>query len=226
MSSSQIDTLWMLLCATLVFNMQIGFLCLEAGLTRSKNAINVATKNLADFCIVLLAYWLFGFALMFGSSADGLWGTDLFMIENSAENSGLMAFFLFQAMFCSTAATIVSGAAAERMRFHAYLLVAALSASLIYPLFGHWAWGGVVREGAGWLAAKGFVDFAGSTVVHGLGGWIALATIMVLGPRAGRFEATGLRRGMTGSNLPMAMLGALLLLFGWFGFNGRQHADV
>ena len=220
MPFSQIDTLWVVLCAALVFNMQIGFLCLEAGLTRSKNAINVATKNLADFCIVLLVYWVFGFALMFGTSQGGLFGADLFMVDGGVDDSWLMAFFFFQVMFCSTAATVVSGAAAERMRFRAYLLVAALSASLIYPLFGHWAWAGSVHEGAGWLAAAGFVDFAGSTVVHGVGGWIALATIMVLGPRAGRFEAAGLRRGMTGSNIPMAMLGGLLLLFGWFGFNG------
>ena len=220
MPKDSIDILWVVLCAGLVFNMQIGFLCLEAGLTRSKNAINVATKNLADLCIALLLYWSFGFALMFGTSQDGVMGTSLFMLELAADDSWPLAFFLFQAMFCTTAATIVSGAAAERMRFNAYLIVAALSAGLIYPLFGHWAWGGALREGQGWLAQQGFVDFAGSTVVHGVGGWIALATVMVIGPRAGRFDSKWLRQNMPGSNLPLAMLGGLLLLFGWFGFNG------
>ncbi|MBU1461558.1 MAG: ammonium transporter, partial [Gammaproteobacteria bacterium] len=220
MPKDSIDILWVVLCAGLVFNMQIGFLCLEAGLTRSKNAINVATKNMADLCIALLLYWLFGFALMFGTSQDGLMGSGLFMLDFAIDDSWPMAFFLFQAMFCTTAATIVSGAAAERMRFNAYLIVAALSAGLIYPLFGHWAWGGALREGQGWLAQQGFVDFAGSTVVHGVGGWIALATVMVIGPRAGRFDTKWLRQNMPGSNLPLAMLGGLLLLFGWFGFNG------
>ncbi|MBE7375225.1 ammonium transporter [Pseudomonas lopnurensis] len=220
MPTASIDTLWVVLCAGLVFNMQIGFLCLEAGLTRSKNAINVATKNMADLCIALMVYWLFGFALMFGASHNGLAGSGLFFTSFAIDESWSLAFFLFQAMFCTTAATIVSGAAAERMRFNAYLIVAALSAGLIYPLFGHWAWGGVFREGQGWLAERGFVDFAGSTVVHGVGGWIALATVMVLGPRSGRFDPAWRRRNMPGSNLPLAMLGGLLLMFGWFGFNG------
>ncbi|EQM77138.1 ammonium transporter [Stutzerimonas stutzeri] len=220
MHKDAIDILWVVLCAALVFNMQIGFLCLEAGLTRSKNAINVATKNMADLCIALLLYWSFGFALMFGTSHDGVIGSGLFMLDFAIDDSWPLAFFLFQAMFCTTAATIVSGAAAERMRFNAYLIVAALSAGLIYPLYGHWAWGGALREGQGWLAQQGFVDFAGSTVVHSVGGWIALATVMVIGPRIGRFDAKWLSQSMPGSNLPLAMLGSLLLLFGWFGFNG------
>lgn len=220
MQKDSIDILWVVLCAGLVFNMQIGFLCLEAGLTRTKNAINVATKNMADLCIALLLYWLFGFGLMFGTSEGGMIGSGLFMLDLAIDDSWPLAFFLFQAMFCTTAATIVSGAAAERMRFNAYLIVAMLSAGLIYPLFGHWAWGGALREGQGWLAQRGFIDFAGSTVVHGVGGWVALATIMVIGPRAGRFDSRWLRQSMPGSNLPLAMLGSLLLLFGWFGFNG------
>ncbi|MCQ4310487.1 ammonium transporter [Pseudomonas stutzeri] len=220
MQTTSTDILWLVLCAGLVFNMQIGFLCLEAGLTRSKNAINVATKNMADMCIALLLYWCFGFALMFGSSENGLMGSGLFMVDFAINDSWPLAFFLFQAMFCTTAATIVSGAAAERMRFSSYLVVAAISAGLIYPLFGHWAWGGALREGEGWLAQRGFVDFAGSTVVHSVGGWIALAAIMVIGPRSGRFDGSHQRQTMPGSNLPLAMLGGLLLLFGWFGFNG------
>ena len=218
MPISMIDVLWLVLCAGLVFNMQIGFLCLESGLTRSKNAINVAVKNMADLSLAVFCYWLFGFGLMFGGSAGGWYGEGFSMLPFT--DTWHSAFFLFQAMFCTTAATIVSGAAAERMRFASYLLVALLIAGLIYPLFGHWAWGGVFADGLGWLAARGFVDFAGSTVVHGVGGWVALAVILILGPRQGRFDQDRDGRSMPGSNLPLAMLGALMLMFGWFGFNG------
>lgn len=218
MSVAMIDVLWVVLCAGLVFNMQLGFLCLESGLTRSKNAINVAVKNMADLSVAISLYWLFGFGIMFGASQGGWFGTGFTLL--SFDDTWQAAFFLFQAMFCTTAATIVSGAAAERMRFGGYLIVTAIAAGLIYPFFGHWAWGGAFSEGDGWLAARGYVDFAGSIVVHGVGGWIALAVILVLGPRQGRFEQTRDGRSLPGSNLPMAMLGALLLLFGWFGFNG------
>lgn len=218
MPVSMIDVLWVVLCAGLVFNMQLGFLCLESGLTRSKNNINVAVKNMADLSIAVLLYWLFGFGLMFGISDSGWVGSGFRLL--SFDDTWQAAFFLFQAMFCATAATIVSGAAAERMRFSGYLLVTMVVAGLIYPFFGHWAWGGSFSEGSGWLAARGFVDFAGSTVVHSVGGWIALAVILVLGPRLGRFEQTREGRGVPGSNLPVAMLGALLIMFGWFGFNG------
>ncbi|PKM29948.1 MAG: ammonia permease [Gammaproteobacteria bacterium HGW-Gammaproteobacteria-11] len=218
MPVAMLDVLWVVLCAGLVFNMQLGFLCLESGLTRSKNAINVAVKNMADLSVAILLYWLFGFSIMFGLSHSGWAGSGFLLL--SFDDTWQAAFFLFQAMFCTTAATIVSGAAAERMRFSGYLLVAALTAGLIYPFFGHWAWAGSFTEGEGWLAARGFVDFAGSTVVHGVGGWIALAVILVLGPRQGRYDLSREGRSLPGSNLPMAMLGALLLLFGWFGFNG------
>ncbi|WP_394240835.1 ammonium transporter [Halopseudomonas laoshanensis] len=218
MPVSMIDVLWVVLCAGLVFNMQLGFLCLEAGLTRSKNTINVAVKNMADLSVAILLYWLFGFGIMFGASEHGWFGTGFVML--SFLDTWQSAFFLFQAMFCTTAATIVSGAAAERMRFSGYLLVTVLAAGVIYPFFGHWAWGGSFSEGQGWLAKQGFVDFAGSTVVHSVGGWIALAVVLVLGPRQGRYELGRHGRSMPGSNLPMAMLGALLLMFGWFGFNG------
>ena len=219
MQVAALDILWILLCSGLVFNMQIGFLCLESGLTRSKNAINVAVKNMADLGVAVLLYWLFGFGVMFGTSQDGWIGTDHFLLA-AGEDAWPLAFFVFQAMFCATAATIVSGASAERMRFGAYVVVAVLAAGLIYPLFGHWAWGGAFAEGFGWLAAQGFVDLAGSTVVHGVGGWIALATIMVIGPRQGRFDGGRGAREMPSSSLPLAMLGGLMLLFGWFGFNG------
>lgn len=218
MSLDMLDVLWVVLCAGLVFNMQLGFLCLEAGLTRSKNAINVAVKNMTDLSVAIILYWLFGFGLMFGASENGWVGSGFVML--SFTDTWQSAFFLFQAMFCTTAATIVSGAAAERMRFSAYLVVTMLAAGLIYPFYGHWAWAGTFSEGVGWLAEKGFVDFAGSTVVHSVGGWIALAVILVLGPREGRFDVDRNGRSLPGSNLPLAMLGALLLLFGWFGFNG------
>jgi ammonium transporter, Amt family len=218
MPVSMIDVLWVVLCAGLVLNMQLGFLCLESGLTRSKNSINVAVKNMADLSIAVLFYWGFGFGLMFGVSETGWFGSGFRLL--SFDDTWQAAFFLFQAMFCATAATIVSGAAAERMRFSGYLLVTIIAAGLIYPFYGHWAWGGSFSAGLGWLAERGFVDFAGATVVHSVGGWVALAVILVLGPRLGRFEQSHQGRSLTGSNLPMAMLGALLIMFGWFGFNG------
>lgn len=220
--NQSLDILWMLVCAALVFVMQGGFLCLESGLTRAKNAINVAVKNIADFAVASILFWLFGFGLMFGDSVGGLFGTGYFAMSGEAgASTWLMAFVLFQMMFCATAATIVSGAVAERMHFPAYVVVSAVVAGLIYPVFGHWAWGGVIGDGeAGWLAAMGFIDFAGSTVVHSTGGWVALAAVMILGAREGRFVPGEPARVIPAGNLPVAMLGGLLLFFGWFGFNG------
>jgi len=200
--------------------MQPGFMCLEAGLARSKNSINVAVKNLADFCVSVMLFWAFGYALMFGASQAGWIGSSRFFpqLNNSAE---LAAFFLFQTMFCSTATTIVSGAVAERMKFKAYLIVSAIASGLIYPLFGHWAWNGIeVGEALGWLNGLGFVDFAGSTVVHSTGGWIALAALLVVGPRLGRFPAGRPPQNFPGSSIPLSVLGVMLLWFGWIGFNG------
>ena len=218
MAGSLLDVLWLVLCSALVFNMQLGFLCLESGLTRSKNAINVALKNITDFALAVVLYWLFGFGLMFGASAAGWLGTSDFLPSALLDDAWYAALFLFQAMFCATAVTIISGASAERLRFAAYVLIGFLVAGLIYPVFGHWAWAGVHADGLGWLARLGFVDFAGSTVVHSVGGWVALAVLLIIGPRQGRFERE--ERAIPGSNLPLAMLGALLLFFGWFGFNG------
>ena len=217
-----LDILWILVCAALVFVMQAGFLCLESGLTRAKNAINVAVKNIADFAVASILFWLFGFGLMFGDTVGGLFGFGHFAMNGeSGTSTWLMAFVLFQMMFCATAATIVSGAVAERMHFPAYILLSAVVAGLIYPVFGHWAWGGVLGQGdGGWLAQMGFVDFAGSTVVHSLGGWVALAAVIILGPREGRFVPGEAARVIPAGNLPVAMLGGLLLFFGWFGFNG------
>lgn len=215
-----IDILWILLCSGLVFIMQPGFMCLESGLTRSKNSINVAIKNLTDFGISVTCFWGFGFALMFGASFFGLIGHSHFFLATDLRPFDA-AFFLFQAMFCGTATTIVSGAVAERMRFAAYLFVVSLVSGFIYPIFGHWAWNGVETGTLiGWLGERGFVDFAGSTVVHSIGGWVSLATLLVIGPRTGRFPPGRPPEKIHGSNLPLSVLGAMLIWFGWFGFNG------
>ncbi|MGK7925586.1 MAG: ammonium transporter [Spirulina sp.] len=213
------DIAWLLGCAGLVFLMQPGFMCLESGLTRSKNSINVAVKNLVDFGISFLLFWAFGYALMFGHSLGGWIGDRGFFL--SVESfPWLAAFFLFQAMFCGTATTIISGAVAERLRFQAYLIISMLVSGVIYPLFGHWAWNGInLGASQGWLGQMGFIDFAGSTVVHGIGGWVSLAALLVLGPRSGRFSRTTSHR-IGGSNLPFSVLGTLLLWLGWIGFNG------
>ena len=218
-----INILWVLTASSLIFVMQMGFLCLEAGVTRSKNAINVAIKNLTDFGISTLAYWGIGFGLMFGVSFSGMVGTNFFFLPLDMKNEAATAsFFLFQVMFCGTAVTIISGAVAERIRFGSYLIVAALIATVVYPFFGHWAWGGGIGEASsvGWLKKIGFIDFAGSTVVHSVGGWAALATLLIVGPRIGRFPVNGPAQKISGNNLPMAMLGVFLLWFGWIGFNG------
>ncbi len=212
------DLLWMLVCGFLVVLMQAGFTCLESGMVRAKNSINVAIKNLVDFCVSIILYAVFGYALMFGASWNGLIGIDGFFLDN-ADTAWDRTFFFFQAVFCGTATTIVSGAVAERMRFSGYVITAVILSGLIYPLVGHWAWA-KAADGtpAGWLAAAGFIDFAGSTVVHSVGGWVALAAILLIGPRRGRFGSGG--RHIEGHSLPMAALGVFLLWFGWFGFNG------
>lgn len=200
--------------------MQAGFLCLESGCTRTKNSINVAVKNITDFGLSILFYWALGFGIMFGYSMDGWFGSTDFFPDTSNESPSYVSFFIFQAMFCGTSVTIVSGAVAERMSFKGYLLIAVLVSAIIYPLFGHWAWGGAMAGPSGWLSALGFIDFAGSTVVHSVGGWVALAAIIVIGPRIGRFDENGQSRQINGQSLPLAMLGALILCFGWIGFNG------
>jgi Amt family ammonium transporter len=208
------DELWVLICSGLVFLMQAGFMCLESGLTRAKNSINVAIKNLADFGISVTLFWAFGYGLMFGISQIGWFGSNNFFL--SGDNSPkAMVFFLYQAMFCGTATTIISGAVAERLKFLGYFIIITLVSGIIYPLYGHWAW-----NTSGWLRQIGFVDFAGSTVVHGVGAWVSLATLSIIGARQGRFTETGEVNKIQGSNLPFAVLGTLLLWFGWLGFNG------
>lgn len=216
-----LDNLWVLISAGLVFIMQGGFLCLETGLTRSKNSINVALKNLIDFGIATLLFWAFGFALMFGATANGLIGTEGFLPNFDAASSDKIVFLIFQVMFCGTAMTILSGAIAERLRFSAYIIITILVSGLIYPVFGHWAWNGLdTGIFTGFLGEMGFRDFAGSTVVHSVGGWASLAVLFVIGARSGRFNEDGSVNPIHGSNLPLAALGVLLLWLGWFGFNG------
>lgn len=211
------DMIWLLISAALVFVMQAGFLCLESGRIRSKNSINVAAKNISDFVISSAVFLLLGFGIMFGSTVGGLFGTSDFIFDSDSSMS--IAFFLFQMMFCGTAATLVSGAVAERMTFVGYLWVTLILSAAIYPVAGHWAWNGIYDQtGQGWLEAIGFVDFAGSTVVHSVGGWVALVAVWKIGPRLRRFEQ-GIHLPQ-GSNLPMSGLGVLLIWLGWVGFNG------
>lgn len=215
MLSTPVDLLWVLVAATLVMSMQTGFCMLEAGLVRSKNTINVAIKNLLDFCVASIAFWAFGFALMFGASAGGWVGTtDWFFASDSVDKP--YAFFIFQMMFCATSATIISGAVAERMSFKGYLWMTLLVSSTIYPLSGHWIW-----NSGGWLAKMGFVDFAGSTAVHSVGGWLSLAAVLIIGPRTGRFSSG--EAIASSHSLGTATFGVLILFVAWLGFNGGSR---
>jgi Amt family ammonium transporter len=225
--TNNIDTLWVIDCAILVFIMQAGFMCMETGLSRYKNSINVALKNAADFGVSVVIFWIFGFGIMFGTSYNGFFGTDLFFFKT--EKADYMTYFVFQAMFVATAATIISGAVAERMKFNGYLIMTVLATGIIYPIVGHWAWSSSYLTGSvksiGWLSELGFVDFAGSTIVHSVGGWIALAAVIILGPRIGKYSEAN-KGKFTGSSFPLAVLGTLILWFGWFGFNGGSNGAM
>jgi Amt family ammonium transporter len=223
------DTLWTCLAAFLVFFMQAGFALVESGFTRAKNACNIIMKNVMDFSIGSLSFWLVGFGLMFGAT-NGFFGTTNFLYDASAGGgdpsaiSFNWAFLIFQTVFCATAATIVSGAMAERTKFSSYLFYTVGITVIVYPIFGSWAWGGLF-DGGGWLEGRGFLDFAGSTVVHSIGGWAALAGAIVLGPRIGKYS----KKGMTpipGHNIPLAALGVFILWLGWFGFNPGSTTAV
>ena len=218
---SHADFVWTLVAAFLVFLMQAGFALVETGLTRAKNAVNICMKNLMDFVMGSLAYWLVGFGIMFGANATGWFGTNGFMFSDflADQDPWLYAFWMFQVVFAATAATIVSGAMAERTKFSSYLMYSVFISALVYPIYGSWAWGGLYKGDKGWLEAMGFIDFAGSSVVHSVGGWAALAGAMVLGPRLGRYGKDGKPRAMPGHNLVYATLGVFILWFGWFGFN-------
>ncbi|MCK4268825.1 MAG: ammonium transporter, partial [Actinomycetia bacterium] len=227
-----IDTVWTMVAAFLVFFMQAGFSFLEAGLTRAKNVGNIMMKNALDFGIASISYWAIGFAIMFGTG-NALFGMSGWFVNVSASqadkvfsslawsNVPIMAKLLFQLVFAGVAATIVSGAMAERTKFHAYLIYSVVITGVIYPIVGHWIWGG------GWLSALGFQDFAGSTVVHGVGAWAALAGVLIIGPRLGKYgKARGDVRAIPGHSMPMVMLGVFILWFGWFGFNAGSTMSV
>ena len=218
-----VNHVWTMMAAALVLSMQAGFLLLEAGMVRSKNSINVAQKNITDFFLSAAVFSLLGFGLMFGPSVAGWYGQPGGLSAFAVDDPWIYTFFVFQAMFVGTAATIVSGAVAERMSFRGYLAMALLMALLIYPVFGHWAWGNLLNtDNQPWLASQGFIDFAGSTVVHSVGGWVALAGIVVLGPRIGRFDEQGRPSTIHGHSTVLSAAGALLLFVGWIGFNGAS----
>ena len=218
---SGVDTLWVLLGAMLVFWMQPGFALVEAGMTRSKNTANILMKNFCDFMCGSVLFWIIGFSLMFGTD-HGFLGWDGFFFRSDGGNDNLPApaFFIFQTMFCATAATIVSGAMAERTKFSNYLLYSVLISAFVYPISGHWGWGG------GWLAELGFHDFAGSTLVHACGGMLALAGAMALGPRIGKYDKSNKSRAIPGHNLALCALGVFCLWVGWFGFNPCSELSI
>ncbi|WP_095508582.1 ammonium transporter [Rubrivirga marina] len=217
---TNLDYVWTIVAAALVFLMQAGFALLETGLTRAKNAANIIMKNVMDAAAGSIVFFLIGFGLMFGPSLGGWIGTAGFGLTGleGQEMSWVYTFFFFQAVFAATATTIVSGAVAERVNFAAYLIVSLVISGLIYPVFGSWAWGGLLN-GGGWLEGLGFLDFAGSTVVHSVGGWAALAGALVVGARAGKYDADGKPVAIPGHSIPLAALGVFILWFGWFGFN-------
>jgi len=214
-----INVVWTCVAAFLVFFMQAGFAMVEAGFTQAKNAVNILMKNLMDFSIGTIAFFLLGFGLMFGAT-NGFFGTTDFTIRNVLGDGEHWnyTFLIFQTVFAGTAATIVSGAMAGRTKFKAYLVYSVFICAFIYPIFGSWAWGSLLN-GNGWLEKLGFCDFAGSTVVHSIGGWLALAGAITLGPRLGKYGLDKKPKAILGHNIPLAALGVFILWFGWFGFN-------
>jgi Amt family ammonium transporter len=206
--------MWVLIAAALVFFMQAGFAMVETGLTRAKNAGNIVMKNLMDFAIGSILFWFVGFGIMFGSAGSYFGGFDFFIQGNYDSSLPTAAFVIFQTVFCATAATIVSGAMAERTKFISYCIYSLILSAVIYPISGHWVWGG------GWLYEMGFHDFAGSTVVHMVGGAAALVGAIILGPRTGKYTKSGKVNAIPGHSITLAALGVFILWFGWFGFNG------
>jgi len=215
-----LNIVWTCAAAFLVFFMQAGFALVETGFTRAKNAVNILMKNMMDFVIGSLVFFLVGFGLMFGAT-NGWFGTTLFGLSGVGQGSNWeWTFLIFQTVFAATAATIVSGAMAERTKFVAYLVYSGVISLFIYPIFGSWAWGNLLlTDNKSWLAVMGFHDFAGSTVVHSIGGWLALAGALTLGPRYGKYSAEGKPNAILGHSMPLATLGVFILWFGWFGFN-------
>lgn len=217
------NSLWVLVAAALVFLMQAGFAMVEAGFTRAKNASNIIMKNIMDFSVGSFLFFAIGFSLMFGDSISGFIGwSGFFNPDKMNYDSGLYlpVFILFQTVFAGTAATIVSGAMAERTKFKSYLIFSAVITMIIYPVVGHWTWGG------GWLSKLDFVDFAGSTVVHSVGGWAALMGAFILGPRLGKYDKNGKANNIPGHSITLGALGVFILWFGWFGFNAGSELGV
>ena len=218
-----VDYVWVLICGFLVMFMQPGFAMLEAGFSRAKNTTNVLMKNLVDFSVGSIAFFVLGGALMLGTSAYMLVGTDGFLLLGEAYDVGTILLWFFMFMFCATAATIVSGAIAERPKFRVYIIYSAVISAIIFPIYGHWLWGGGWLSSAGFMTALGggygALDFAGSGVVHAVGGYIALAGCLLLGPRIGRYTKEGKPIPIPGHAITLAVLGAFILWFGWFGFN-------
>ena len=213
-----LDTAFTFLAFILVFFMQAGFAMVETGFTRAKNAGNIIMKNVMDFCVGTVIFWVIGFSLMFGTSLGGFMGIPALMGNGITPESigislDLNTFFIWQTIFCATAATIVSGAMAERTKFIAYLIYSFCISAFIYPIAGHWIWGG------GWLSQLGFHDYAGSTVVHSIGGWSALVGAKILGPRIGKYGKNGKANAFPGHSLTLGALGVFILWLGWFGFN-------
>ncbi|MGM0846822.1 MAG: ammonium transporter [Bacillota bacterium] len=206
---SSVDGMWVMTAALLVFFMHAGFAMVESGFTRSKNTLNILMKNFLTISIASILYFLVGFGLMFGNTANGLAGTDGFLLAGRED----IGFFVFQAVFAATCATIISGAVAERMKLRSYMLITVVITGIIYPVVGHWVWGG------GWLSELGFIDFAGSTVVHLSGAVAAFIAVLFLGPRIGKYTNSKVNV-IPGHNIPIGALGVFILWFGWFGFNG------
>ncbi len=224
---ANLDTFWLLICAILVFLIQAGFMCLESGLSRNKNSINVALKNITDFGIAVVTFWAFGFALMYGTSVSGLFGNKFYFFTTKV--AGYQTYFVFQAMFVATAATIISGAVAERLKFFSYVIITFFTSGFFYPIIGHWSWAFNFEDPSekfGWLGKLGYLDFAGASVVHSVGGWIALSVLLIVGNRTGRFRKDNSKKTFQGSNTPIAALGCLILWFGWFGFNGGANGAM
>ena len=235
-----LDTVWVLITAMMVFFMNLGFAAVESGMCRAKNCVNILSKNFVVFAVSSVAFWVLGWGLMFGNDTNGGWvGTSGLWFVSGADNSPktladyagdyvsinwtgvpLSAKFFFQLVFTGTAATIVSGAVAERIKYHSFIVFSFCMGTIIYPVVGHWIWGG------GWLAQKGFFDFAGSTQVHSIGGWAALTGIIMLGPRIGKFTADGRPQAIPGHNMSLATIGCFVLWFGWFGFNPGSTMGV
>ena len=214
-----LDTIWVLIAAALVFFMQAGFAMVETGFTRAKNAGNIIMKNLMDFAVGSIMFWVVGYSIMYGADQMGLFGFSGFLFYDDYTS------LIFQTVFAATAATIVSGAMAERTKFISYLMYSFVITTFVYPISGHWIWGGGFLSTLEIAGASGFIDFAGSTAVHSVGGWTALIGAMILGPRLGKYTKDGKSNAIPGHSLTLGALGVFILWFGWFGFNpGSQLA--